>query len=106
MKELIEEMKLRNSWILVERMKNEKTFAGSMILMPETTNYDSPFAKVLLTGPGRQKTEDLTEYIDVRMGDTVILDNIFTSDRNKLEDNLYIVDVKEIEATVTWEDSE
>jgi len=99
---MFENMRVRNSVVIVKRDENPTLFPGTSIILPENLYTDSPVCTVVAVGPGRQKRSDLREYVDAQPGDLVVLDNIFTDERNKIADNLYYVDCKAIECIVKY----
>ncbi len=99
----LEDMKLRNSWCIVERLPNDNMIAGTLLWAPDNLYFDNPLCQVLSKGPGRQKRLDLREYMDCEVGDLVVVDGIFTDDRNKLSDGSYYIDCKSIEAIVSYD---
>ena len=93
-------MKLRNSWVVVKRELPDERVEGTSLFRPDTAYYDNVICTVVDVGPGRQKRDDLIEFMDVKPGDKIVLDNMFTDERNKIGEDLYYVDIKEIECVV------
>lgn len=101
---MTEEMQLRNSWVIVRRFETEKYFPGTMIEQPREQFFDDVRALVVNKGPGKWKRSDLQESMDLNVGDVVVLDGMFTTDKNMLPNGDYVVDVKSVECIVKVED--